>query len=1214
MGAEMRPAAQGIAPSPRKERGLPRGSVRQASQSLTVAGQEAYGHGLHRPVTGTVTPRGTRANRPSGPSSRPARLTVEKRAPTRESRRASLRAPVAAYHPRSPVTYEKQVLLFNALPLLLLAALYLAAAATLGPVLWRERRNVDELEVATALFFLTFGMGAAILGVALVVEQRPLGGHLWGAIVLVALALVPPLPLLRRWGDRALLLTRGARLREIEARSSERDRGLQSVAEASSRLAHARDELDVAQVLAEALESLLRVEVSSVSLVTEDGREVHGLYARGGDGDLAWWPDVRLDVQNEVSGIAAAARDAAPLVVYDAHASRVVSRRLVEATGVQSVAFVPMISERRVLGVLAFGSRFEKRAFADEELALTHALAAEGALALERLRSASKLGEALERERLLARIARRVRSELDVVALMDAAVAETGKALGAERCAIVRERGAVAALWTAPGAPADDADVLSALESVLGRRRTLVTTAGGVDLAAVPIGVFDSVLGVLGVRRLHGEGWVDEELALVEAVARELAVALHTARLLEENERRLREQRGFFRVATALGQPLSFERTVEALGEAATDALGGSFSAVLLPESGRLRLTGPQEVPKRLGKVLAGGLDAGGAAVLTAAAAERRLLTSARAERDERFGSAWRSAAKGVYTSLLAVPVDDPRSGEAGLVLVFFAEERAFADEELDLALHLAEAARGALQRSQLFEAERSSRSLAQQLARTGSVLATELDPAAVLDEVVRQAPMLVRADACAIHVLEDDELVVAAAEGEVPADAIGTRSPATAGLCGEVVQSRAPRQLEDAAADDRARSADPLLAAGHASYLGVPLFGSEGALRGVLALYTAHARTWRDEEIEALLALAGNASAALANAELYQRVAVEKERNDAILANVADGIVAVDREGAVVLWNAAAERVTGIAAADAIGREPEDLLQRRLASEEGARIGDRIVSIRRGSRELWLSLTEAVMRDPAGEIAGRIFAFRDISADLLVEQMKSDFVSTISHELRTPLTSIYGFAETLLRRDELFTSVERSTFIGYIASESERLTKIVDALLNVARLDTGDLQVQLAPTELEPVLSEAVRSQEELAGFNGHRFVLDLPSARLAAQADREKLRQILANLLDNAVKYSPAGGTVTVAARRRSEVVELRVSDEGVGVPEGEQERIFRKFYRGPGGNGGGTGLGLFIARGLVAAMGGRIWVESAEGHGSSFIFELPLAGVEE
>jgi signal transduction histidine kinase len=261
-----------------------------------------------------------------------------------------------------------------------------------------------------------------------------------------------------------------------------------------------------------------------------------------------------------------------------------------------------------------------------------------------------------------------------------------------------------------------------------------------------------------------------------------------------------------------------------------------------------------------------------------------------------------------------------------------------------------------------------------------------------------------------------------------------------------------------------------------------------------------------------------------------------------------------------------------------------------------------------RGSEEVWLSLSEALMRDPAGAIAGRIFAFRDISAERAVEQMKSDFVSTVSHELRTPLTSIYGFAETLLRTDIQFGEEERRTFLGYIASESERLTRIVDALLNVARLDTGDLQVSLEPTDVGAVIADAV-STVEAAQTNGHRFELEVEDA-LRAQADPDKLRQVLDQLMENAVKFSPNGGLVRVEARRRPDRVEISVADEGVGIPPSQRERIFSKFYRAGENQGGGTGLGLFIAQGLVSAMGGRIWVDSEEGRGSRFTFELPAA----
>jgi PAS domain S-box-containing protein len=395
------------------------------------------------------------------------------------------------------------------------------------------------------------------------------------------------------------------------------------------------------------------------------------------------------------------------------------------------------------------------------------------------------------------------------------------------------------------------------------------------------------------------------------------------------------------------------------------------------------------------------------------------------------------------------------------------------------------------------------------------------------------------------------------------------------------------------------------------AAAVAVPMTAPGGGLHGVLSAYEAAPRAWRGDEEQALVALAALASAALSNAELYQRVAEEKERSDAILGNIADGIVAVDRDARIVLWNAMAEHITGVPAAEALGRRVSEVLQRELASEEGEPTGGREVAIMRGGKEVWLSLTEAVMRDSAGAILGRIYAFRDVSSEREVELIKSDFVATVSHELRTPLTSIYGFAETLLRRDVAFGDAERATFLGYIASESERLIRIVDDLLNVARLEAGTLGLALGPTDVSTVVRETVRDLS--ASSDGrYSFVVDLPDGALPAEADAERLADVVHHLVDNAVKYSPEGGTITISARRRSDTVEVRVVDEGVGISPGDRQRIFAKFYRAELGPTAapGTGIGLFLARGLLAAMRGRIWVESQEGHGSSFVFELPVA----
>jgi PAS domain S-box-containing protein len=1175
--------------------------------------------------------------------------------------------------------------------------------------------------------------------------------------------------------------------REAEEAAPSRDRQLTAIASLSSALGRARDQDTVARTLLEACVSLLEVDFGAVALVSEDGSHAQGLQALAPGEDTAWWPEVSLDFEQEPSGIASAVFEGGPVVVYDVAGSQRVNRRLADKVGAKSAVFVPLVSEESVPAVLILATTRAPKVFDGDELALLQALAAEAALALDRARSADALAEALERERLIASIGRKVRSELDLDAVLRVAVQETGIAVGVDRCFLrLGDRSGsmpIVAEWHAEGlAPIDAVSDRLPGSNLAARERRTVAVAdireepafqdpelGGIQtfvdldtlaVLATPILVFDQMIGVLGLHRSEPGAWSEADVLVVEAVARELGVAMHAARLLKENSERLEQQtallkaaqvvtselrletvlqrlvvevtklldadaadcylydadrsvlrcaavygldpelvefefpaerdvdgrfgeplphpayegfesaisapmtwsgerrgllgvasrdpyrrfgelesnlletfaglaslavrnaasfeqsvrqariqRGFYGIASALAEHLSHAATLDAVAHAANEALGGSFAAVLMPGARGLELAASYRLPDELASSLADGVPRSAAALGTAAR-ERRLLSASSLDDDERFGEDWRRLA-GVR-SLLAIPVDPPRREEGGLVVVFFAEQRTFTDDDLELGRRLAGAARGGLERSELYESERTSRALSQQLARMGSLLATELDPGAILDEVAEQAPALLGADACTIQVVEEDEFVVSAVGGASALSVLGTRLPTTVRPAGDVVQARAPVVIADVGEDPRLVGDDPLLAAGHSAYVGVPLVGVEQGTQGVLAVYSQRPRAWREEEVEALAALAGNASAVLSNAELYQRVAIERERSYAILSNVADGIVAVDRNGEVVLWNEAAEVITGVPVAAALGRTPVEVLQRELASDDQGGAGERLLAIQRGGEEVTLSLTEAVMRDPVGAVSGRIFAFRDESSERIVEQMKSDFVSTVSQQLRAPLTSIYGFAETLLRRDVLFGEAERETFLRYIASEAQRLTSIVDTLLSVARLEAGDLHVELVPTDLRDVVSEVVTSVQQGAEVNGHRFVLHLPDEPLAASADREKLGQILMNLLDNAVKFSPNGGTVTVEAHRRAGRVEVRVVDEGQGIPEDERERIFSKFHRADSAPRGqsGAGLGLFIARGLVRAMGGRIWVDSAEGGGSSFAFELPLA----
>ena len=1023
------------------------------------------------------------------------------------------------------------------------------------------------------------------------------------------------------------------RRRRAEAAASGSD--LESMAAIATAFGGSDDAATIARELLVRVEPLVGVELSLLYVVDNERCLASGLLGRDQGKELEWFRSITVDLDAEPSGVSTAVFDAAPFAVDDVRASTIVSARLTQATGARSAAFVPLLADERVIGVLVVGTTSGLRAFSGEELALLRTVAGEAALALDRIRSTAALRDALDRERFVARLSARVHSELDVDELLRVAVEETGTALGVDRCFIrlgdTEDSIPIAAQWHADGLDGIESGKRLAASNLAVRRRATVAIedveraaelveVGGAEtllglgsraMLAVPILVFDELIGTLTLHRTEPHEWSAEEVGLTETVAREIGLAIHVARLLRDNERRIAQQAAFFRIAAMLGQSLSLAETLDALGQAATDAFGGDAAAVLMPRGSDLELAASVQLPDGLARALAPALPPS-AESLASAAADERILVSPAVVRDDRFEPPWQSLLQEEgLSALLAVPVASLRARRSGLVLVFFAAERMFSDEELEVARHLSDAARGALERSELFEAERTARALSQQLARTGSVLATELDPAAVLDEVVQQAPALLAAEACAVLTLEDDELVVSAASGQGTADSVGVRVSANGSLSSDVFQSRAPVAVDDAAALPLLAGSDQLLAAGYAAYLGVPLSGPEGAPAGVLAVYARRPRAWRVEEIEALQALAGNTSAALANAELYSRVSLEKERSVAILANIADGIVAVDRDGRVVLWNAAAEQITGVPQAQAVGHTTTDVLRRNLESgDDEAPAGQRLVSILRGGEEVWLSLSEAVMRDPLGAVAGRIFAFRDISGDRMVEQVKSDFVAAVSHELRTPLTSIYGFAETLLRQDIPFGEEERQTFLGYIASESERLTEIVDQLLNVARLDAGDLQVERGRIDVGSVVSEVVETADV---GNGHRFQIDLPDEPLAAEADPDKVRQVFNILVENALRYSPRGGTVTVGARRNADRVEVRVVDEGMGIPAAEREWIFRKFYRAESAardGAAGTGLGLFIAKELVNAMGERIWVDSTEGEGSSFAFELPVA----
>jgi PAS domain S-box-containing protein len=342
-------------------------------------------------------------------------------------------------------------------------------------------------------------------------------------------------------------------------------------------------------------------------------------------------------------------------------------------------------------------------------------------------------------------------------------------------------------------------------------------------------------------------------------------------------------------------------------------------------------------------------------------------------------------------------------------------------------------------------------------------------------------------------------------------------------------------------------------------------------------------------------------------------------ERHARVLAHVDNGVFLVDAGGIVRYWNPAAEAITGLQPHEVLRKPVEAIFPGWNAVAGLVPVSDvpgpesasaKTLPLELDGKELWLSLSGVRFDE------GIVYAFRDVTEERALEELKGEFVATISHELRTPLAAIYGSAQTLQRRDLKLDEGMRERLLDVITSESERLTRIAGDILLANMLDSGRLRLETARVDLRDLTKEVVEEMRSAFAERGD-ITIALSPANGGAQvsADPDKLRQVLINLIDNAVKYSPDGGRVEVQVEPRDSGIRVVVRDEGIGIPGNEQQRIFGKFYRVDpqlSRGVGGTGLGLYICRELVRRMQGRISVESREGAGSTFCVDLPVAPV--
>jgi PAS domain S-box-containing protein len=464
-------------------------------------------------------------------------------------------------------------------------------------------------------------------------------------------------------------------------------------------------------------------------------------------------------------------------------------------------------------------------------------------------------------------------------------------------------------------------------------------------------------------------------------------------------------------------------------------------------------------------------------------------------------------------------------------------------------------------------------------------------------------------ADWCSVHIVEPDGSITEVAlahrdpaqltfarelQDRYPPDPhAATGAPAVIRRGEAELVPEIPEQLlRDAAVDDLHYGLLEQL--GLCSYICAPLKGRDAVLGAITLVSATPGRRYGADDLKLAEELARRAAMAIENAQLY-RDSEERAQAARVLASIDDGVLLADRGGRVRLWNAAAERITGLAEADVIGHRLVDVVP-------GWNTGT--VPLELDDRELWLDVSAVAIED------GTVYAFRDLTHERALEAMRQDLVATVSHELRTPLAAIYGASLTLRRDDVELEEQLRMKLLEVIAEESGKLSEIVNDLLLASQLDSGKLKANVEACDPREIASLEIDAAKTHLPQNVE-LALTAPAELPQVAADAGQLRQVLSNLIDNAIKYSPSGGTVAVELEPREHFVRFSVRDSGLGIPREEQARIFEKFYRlDPDMTHGigGTGLGLYICRELVRRVDGRIWVESDGRTGSTFVVEIP------
>jgi len=533
----------------------------------------------------------------------------------------------------------------------------------------------------------------------------------------------------------------------------------------------------------------------------------------------------------------------------------------------------------------------------------------------------------------------------------------------------------------------------------------------------------------------------------------------------------------------------------------------------------------------------------------------------------------------------------------------------------------------------------------------------SSLDSDTIMNNSLTRLAQLIGVEHGSIMLLdrETDQLINSAVLGQ-QGNVGNVRFPLGKGIVGKVAQNRKPLNVPDVTTDPNWEPPpeDDVAAKRSGSMIAVPLIAHHELL-GVLVLSHEQTGYFRDEHLRLLTAAANQIAIGIYNAQIYQQVEQQYWRryemqqlqekavsqSTAILQSLSDGVIVCDQNGAVITVNLAAEKILDRPIDELVTWNLGDLLRRLLGRRVDelplddllAHPWDERSQPRTLSATFQIGLrTISVTLDPVistkEELLGAVAVFRDRTREVESDRLKTEFIGTVSHELRTPMTSIKGFTQLLTMGNLGPVNETQREFLNIIQANAERMIAIINDLLDITKIETGSVELEIRPIHVAETLSKVLLDLQAKVHERQQTLTLSLPAGLPLVRADAHRFNQILFNLVSNAVKYTPRGGSITIEARevsaeavpedereglRPGRYIQIDVRDTGVGIAPDDVPRIWERFYRTENPlkvEAGGTGLGLSLVKPLIRLLGGRIWVESQINVGSTFSFVLPAA----